>query len=57
MAFKNKAEITGIFLSKIPIQTIYQYGVILWQAVRSCFGSGMWVDEKPWIHDEAWKNE
>lgn len=57
MAFKNKTELTGIFHSKIPIQTVYQYGVILWQAVRSCFGSGIWVNEKPWIHDEAWKNE
>lgn len=39
------------------MQTIYKGGVILWQAVRSCFGSGVWVNDKPWINDEAWKNE
>lgn len=57
MGFKNKAEITGIFTAKTPIQAIYRFGVVLWQAVRSCFGSGMWINEKPWINDEAWKNE
>lgn len=29
---------------------------VVWQAVRSCFGSGMWLNEKPWINDEAWVN-
>lgn len=57
MAFKHKKEIIQIFRQKIPMQTIYKGGVILWQAVRSCFGSGVWVNDKPWINDEAWKNE
>jgi len=57
MAYQNKKELTGIFINKTPIQTVYQFGVVLWQAVRSCFGSGIWVNEKPWINDEAWKNE
>jgi hypothetical protein len=57
MAYKNRAEITGIHKTKVPFQTIYKYGVILWQAVRSCFGSGIWVNEKPWINEEIWKNE
>lgn len=57
MANKNRTEITGIFTTKVPFQAIYQYGVVLWQAVRSCFGSGIWVNEKPWINDETWKNE
>lgn len=29
---------------------------IVWQAIRSCFGSGMWLNEKPWINDEMWVN-
>lgn len=29
---------------------------IVWQAIRSCFGSGMWLNEKPWINDEMWEN-
>lgn len=29
--------------------------VLKWQAVRSCFGSGIWRSEKPWIGNEKWK--
>lgn len=57
MAYKNRAEITSVNVRKTPIQAIYRFGVVLWQAVRSCFGSGVWVNEKPWINDEIWKNE
>lgn len=24
--------------------------------IRSCFGSGFWINEKPWFNDESWKN-
>ena len=57
MAFKNKKGIVGISRLKVPVQAVYRFGVVVWQAVRSCFGSGIWVNEKPWINDEAWKNE
>lgn len=57
MITKNKTEITSVFVKKTPIQAIHRFGITLWQAVRSCFGSGFWVNEKPWINDEAWKNE
>lgn len=33
-----------------------QYGAkLVWQSVRSCFGSGAWVNEKPWLNEEGWK--
>lgn len=33
------------------------YGLkLVWMAVRSCFGSGEWVKEKPWLGDEKWKS-
>ena len=67
MIFKGNKEITTINSSNkigdnseiyksIPIQAIYRGMVTLYQAVRSCFGSGMWVNTKPWVNDEAWKN-
>lgn len=30
--------------------------VRIYEAVRSCFGSGRWVSRKPWINKEKWKN-
>lgn len=29
---------------------------LVWQAVRSCFGSGMWINNKPWLNNEGWRN-
>lgn len=29
---------------------------IIWTGIRSCFGAGFWVNEKPWLNDEGWKN-
>lgn len=29
---------------------------LVWMAVRSCFGSGIWVSEKPWLGNEEWKS-
>lgn len=34
-----------------------RYGTkLVWQAIRSCFGSGGWINDKPWLNDEGWKN-
>lgn len=37
------------------IQAVYAGTKLVWQAIRSCFGAG-WVNEKPWINSENWKN-
>lgn len=26
------------------------------EIVSSCFGSGYWVNEKPWLNNEGWNN-
>lgn len=44
-------------LGKRLLSVIYAKGKLVWQAVRSCFGSGKWVGEKPWIGEEKWKGE
>lgn len=30
--------------------------VKIYEAVRSCFGSGRWIGRKPWVNKEKWKN-
>ena len=37
------------------ISYIYYGSKLVWQAVRSCFGSGIWVSQKSWLGDESWK--
>ena len=31
-------------------------GKTVWQFIRSCFGSGGWVNEAPYLNDEGWNN-
>ena len=30
---------------------------LIWENVRSCYGSGRWMPERPWLDDDTWKNE
>jgi len=56
MIYKNGKEITAVSLGTRAIAAIYKGTQLVWQAIRSCFGSGQWINEKPWINEEAWKN-
>lgn len=42
--------------SRKEVAAIYIGSLCVWQAVRSCFGSGVWRNDKPWINEEKWKN-
>lgn len=37
------------------ITAIYKGAVKVWEAVRSCFGSGFWNPSKPWMQSEGWR--
>lgn len=56
----NDKEIIGIYFVKNGVKiTIAQVKVssgLIWQAIRSCFGSGTWRNDKPWKNTERWKN-
>ena len=38
------------------LKAVYYGANIVWQAIRSCFGAGYWVNDKVWINEENWKN-
>lgn len=65
MIVNDKGKQLTVLVVKTPqgfkrVNAIYHIvnGVarIAWQAVRSCFGSGMWLNDKSWINDEVWMN-
>ncbi len=39
------------------ISYVYYGSKLVWQAIRSCFGSGFWTNIKPWSNTEAWRNK
>ena len=57
MKNRNKKEIIASYKRGKVIQAVYKGIHLVWQGIRSCFGSGMWVNDKPWLNDEAWKNK
>lgn len=52
----NKKEIISLYKKGKPVQAIYKGLHLVWQAIRSCFGNGTWINDKPWLNDEGWKN-
>jgi hypothetical protein len=53
--FKDK-EISSVYFGKQVIAAIYKGGKLLWEAVRSCFGKGYWMNEYPWDNEDTWNN-
>ena len=56
MIIKNQNEIKERYWGIKPIAYVYLGIKLIWSAVSSCFGSGMWLNAKPWSNDDAWKN-
>lgn len=42
------------------IGAIYKGSQLVWltiyNVIRSCFGGGTWLSNKPWLDDDTWKN-
>ena len=56
MITRGNKEIAVIYRGKKVIAEIRRGAILVWQAVRSCFGKGYWVDDKPYDNEEGWKN-
>jgi len=54
--YHNGKEIGGIFRNSKSIAVVYHLGHNVWQAIKSCFGRGFWVNEVPWDNNEPWNN-
>jgi hypothetical protein len=55
MIIINKTSISSINYGKVALSAVYHGATLVWQAIRSCFGTGVWISDKPWIGTDGWK--
>lgn len=51
----NGRDITSIVFRR-SLTAVYKGATLVWCAVKSCFGAGVWRHNKPWLDDERWKD-
>lgn len=54
--FLKDKEITAVYYGERAIAAVYKGAKLVWEAIRSCFGKGFWVDAYPWDNGDAWQN-
>lgn len=57
MLNKGGKEISIIYVTGKAISMVRKGGRLAWEAINSCFGKGRWVNLKPWINKDGWKNQ
>lgn len=49
-------EIVLVNLGKKVVSKVYYGTRLVWEGIKSCFGAGWWINTKPWINTDKWKN-
>lgn len=52
----NSKETTSVNWLRRTHTAVYKGTQLVWQAVRSCFGRGYWINARPWLNNDSWKN-
>jgi len=51
---------TGVYAMsgarELAFTAVYIGARMIWEAVKSCYGKGIWLPEKPWLDNDTWKN-
>lgn len=56
MIYKSNLEMTARYYGSQAISAVYHGAKLVWEAISSCFGSGYWINDRPWSNDDAWNN-
>lgn len=55
MIRKDNHQTTAVYYGHKAITAVYHGTRLVWTAIRSCFGSGVWIGAKNWVNNENWK--
>lgn len=48
-------NVVPVIANNRTISAIFKGARKIWEAIRSCFGGGMWTPSKPWLGSEGWR--
>lgn len=53
----NNHDISGVYSGSTDIHKVYKGLILVWSKITeilSCYSNGYWMDEYPWVDDNAW---
>lgn len=53
---RNNLNTQAIYTDDKSIIKVYQGETLIWESARSCYGSGAWKNDRPWLNDDRWSN-
>lgn len=56
MIIKQGKELSARYIGSRAIAAVYHGARLVWEAISSCFGSGMWINGRPWNNTDGWRN-
>lgn len=57
MIYKNGRELSARYVGARVVSAVYLGAKVVWEAISSCFGSGMWINDRPWSNTDGWRND
>lgn len=55
MIYKGGIEMSARYYGLKAVTAVYKGAKLVWEAISSCFGSGMWLNERAWKDGDGWK--
>ena len=55
MIYKNGIEMNARYYGSQAIMAVYKGAKLVWEAISSCFGGGMWLNLRAWKDTDGWK--
>lgn len=56
MIQKNNIDLSARYLGNKVISYVYKGVQLIWSSISSCFGGGMWFNDRVWNNNDPWKN-
>lgn len=56
MIWSEGSEYQNISINGKYVEKAYLDGKLIYIGIRSCYGGGAWINKKPYLNNDAWKN-